>query len=180
MKNVIVRKARLSDLDGIINVNKRVLYKDEMERGRGFLSAVLKKEVYTKKIKKSKYFYVAVLNSRIIGFLMGFEWKNMNPPPTNHIHTFINEKYHRKKFIYVGMTGVLPRFQNMGVGKKMYETLFRSCRGKRIMLVTSAVPYNKASEQFHLSLGFKKIEKIKGSVGTPESKASFLYEKMVR
>jgi predicted GNAT superfamily acetyltransferase len=54
----------------------------------------------------------------------------------------------------------------------LYKKLFEDTKNIKKITITSAIPYNKASEQFHTKLGFQKIGKIIRDDGG----SNFIYE----
>lgn len=82
--------------------------------------------------------FVVELNSKIIGFLIGF-LSQSNPEEA-----------------YIHFVGIHPNFRRQGVGSILYEQFFRAaqkCDRVRVKCVTS--PLNKSSIAYHIRMGFE-------------------------
>ena len=167
----IIEKASLDDLEKILEILDSVLLHNLPSSDNGFLSTNPGAHFYEALIKKTNFFYTAYDKNNLVGFLIAYP--NNLLRPVDDIQKFLINNYKEEDFIYVLQIAVSPKYHMKGVGTALYKKLFEDTKNSKTMVVTSAVPYNKASEQFHLKLGFKKIGKIMRTDGG----SNFLYER---
>ncbi len=164
-----VRKITTNDLDKILEILNSVLLSNVPSKDNGFLSSNPGRDFYKNLIEKTNFFYVAQDKNDVIGFLIAYPNDLLNQE--NDIQKFLSNNY-KEKFVYIFQIAVSPGYQSQGVGQELYKKLFEETKNIKKMIVTSAVPYNQASEKFHLKLGFKKIGKILRNDGG----SNFIYE----
>jgi ribosomal protein S18 acetylase RimI-like enzyme len=167
---MIIRKAKPADAIGIEKVADSVQLEKLADGKNGFLMSNSEREAYEDWIRKSPYCYVAVEGASVVGFVIAYKSKFLDT--SEDIHRFLLEKFKGQEFIYIFQIAIKPRFQRSGVGRRLYEKLFSETKGEKIAVVTSAKPYNRASEAFQLKLGFKKIDRFAREDGGE----SFVYE----
>lgn len=80
-----------------------------------------------------------------------------------------------KEEIYVEDIIVHPKYQNHGIGKKLYETLFVACGNLPILAWVNKT--NEASIKLHKELGFKGVKQIKNPFGIEKEATSFLMKR---
>ena len=84
---------------------------------------------------------VAVSNGELVGFLLGFIAPTA--PPVAYIH----------------IVGVRPDFQRRGLGRRLYEGFWATCRARGVRAVKAIThEANEGSRKFHLALGF--VERV--------------------
>ncbi len=94
-------------------------------------------------------------NGRAASFLMalreGTEYKGVN-------YKWFSERYDR--FLYVDRVVVSPEHHRKGLGKLMYNQLFKHAKDTsttKIALEINAEPPNPVSMHFHANYGFKEV-----------------------
>ena len=165
----LIRKIRLDDYAQISKIIKLVFFKQNNLQN-GFLMSHIRKNIFEKLINSSKYCYVLEEDNGIKAFLLAYS--NTLIKPTNDINKHIINSF-KDKFIYIYQIGVSPKFQKMGLGTLLYKKLFKDAKGQVIRVISSAKPYNMASEKFHLSLSFKKI----GLINRNDGGSNYIYER---
>ena len=168
-----VRKARVEDAKDIVKIVESVSLENVGDPEKGFLASNKGEEGYKKLIENSDYCYVAVKENKVIAFLIAYP--NETIEPDNSIGKYFCNKYSHTSFIYIYQIAVIPELQDNSIGESLYERLFEDTKDIKKMVISSAKPYNKNSEQFHLRMGFKKIDKIKRD---EDNGLSFVYEKI--
>ncbi len=164
----MIRKAKPEDAAEIVRIVDSVLLHKLDNESSGFLMVNSGKEKYDALVRESSYCYAAVDNGAVVGFLLAYPKALMKPD--NEIHEYFLQKY-SDNFIYIFQVAVDPDYHRKGIGKDLYNAFFDDAKGIMKCVISSAEPYNKASEKMHLSLGFKKVDKIKTKKGF-----SFIYE----
>ena len=107
----------------------------------------------------------------MIGFLLTCPLSKLKPDC--ELWKCVIEKFSNKKYTLIYHLGIRPEYQRKGYGKKLYQKLFKDTKDSKLLVLTSSKPKNIASEKFHLSLGFKIIDKIIKSDGT----SNLVYER---
>lgn len=153
----MTRRAKLNDVKSIIKIIKSVHIKSLKNKKNGFLmSENLSETYYRNLLNNSKYCYVYEKNNNVEGFIIAYLNKMMEG--TNEVRKYLIDKYSNEKFIYVFQAAINPDHQRKGIGKKLYDRLLKDAKNKTIRVISSKKPLNKASELFHLNIGFKKID----------------------
>ncbi|MFA6547510.1 MAG: GNAT family N-acetyltransferase [Candidatus Magasanikbacteria bacterium] len=166
----IIRKALHSDVDKILDVLNSVLLQNLPSKNNGFLTYNPGKRFYKKLIEIADFVYVVCYKKDIIGFLVAYPSSMLNPK--DEIQKFLINHYKKEEFIYIFQLAVTPKYHRNGIGKKLYKQLFMDAKKIKKIVVTSAVPYNRASEKFNLILGFTK----KGKILRSDGGSNFVYE----
>ncbi len=167
-----IRKAKQEDTKNIIKIIESVHINNVKNRDNGFLASKdLSESTYERMIKNYDYCYVCELEDRVVGFLIAASIDLMDKK--SEIYSLLLGKNLSKDFIYIFQIGVDVNFQRMGVAKSLYAKLFEETEGKRLVVITSKDPFNKASRELHLKLGFKDIDVFEWTDGTE----SFVYNK---
>ena len=80
-------------------------------------------EEYLQMIKKSKYFYVAESDKKIVGFLSGFtyEYLQTHLDKEDELEQFLLKK--NRDFIYLDQLAVIKEYRRKGIGKKLIQQL---------------------------------------------------------
>lgn len=166
----LIRKARVNDLKGIYNVVRSVFITNKNKTSNGFLRGRHSRKFYTYYINNSKFFYVAVSGSDIVGFLFAYPTRIMKPKDERC--RYLIKKFGDKGYIYISQIGILPKYQRQHIGKKLYMQLFRHSSAPLITTI-ALKPRNIQSERFHAKLGFKKID----TINTHDNSSSLIYER---
>lgn len=170
-------KAKINDAKRIVSVAKSVLLENLPNKKGGFLMSDekwLKRNgvaFYENIIKRSSYCYAAKNKEELVGFLIAFPREQMFPE--DDIQKKLIEIF-SGNYIYIFQIAVKPEFQGMSIGGRLYEKLFKDSRKTKKVVATSYKPYNKASEKFHLNLGFNKLGKFQRE----DRGWSFYYDKI--
>ncbi|MDD4662076.1 MAG: GNAT family N-acetyltransferase [Candidatus Pacebacteria bacterium] len=168
-----IRKAEVKDVSDIIDIIKSVHIKNVKNRDNGFLSSKnISKRLYEKKVNQFDYCYVYELENKIVGFLLATSFDLIKE--NNGIYPFLLSK-NKENFIYIFQVGVNPTYQKKGIATLLYERLFKDAKINNFSVISSKDPFNKASREFHLKLGFKDVDVFKWTDGTE----SFVYKKKI-
>lgn len=165
-----IKKATPENLEDILDILESVLLDNLPSLDNGFLSTKPWKDFYKDIMKKTKFFYVAQDQNDTVGFLIAYP--NNMLDTTNDIQKKIIDTYPQENFIYIFQIAVSPTHQWKGIGRLLYEELFKDTQDIKKIVITSAIPYNKASEQFHTKLWFQKI----GTIERKDGGSNFIYE----
>ena len=136
----------------------------------GFLLSNQGEKRYAEIIEKTNYCYIAEIDKSSVGFLLAYFIPDIGY--LDYLHEYLTDKFSDEKFLYIYQVAILPAFQKRGIGQQLYNRFHNDTKNIKIRVSTSAIPYNKASEMFHLKLGYKKFDKVERN-----NRAGFLYEK---
>lgn len=152
-----IRKAEQKDIKDIIEIIKEVHINNIEDRSNGFLASEdLSEKTYSSMIEKYDYCYVCELKNRVVGFLIASSVFLMNKD--SEIYSFLINKNLFKDFIYIFQVGIAKDFQRKGIATLIYNKLFKESGANNFMVITSKNPFNKASRELHLKLGFKDVD----------------------
>ncbi len=165
----LIRKAKVSDLDGIYKAIHSVFITNKNRGNNGFLRGKHSRKFYTYYIHNSRFFYVAITGTNIIGFLFAYPSKIMKPE--DEVNRYMMKEFQGMKYIFISQIGIMPEYQRQHIGKKLYKLLIKKS-DVPILTTIASNPPNKPSEKFHIKLGFSKIGIINKSDGT----SSLIYE----
>lgn len=175
MKGVItIRRAKPADAKMISNIGRSVKVAGKIKREhirRGFLRGDVSVKFYLRAIKNSTYFFVAVRKKRAVGFLMGYSTSFILPD--NYFQGYVLRHY-PSKAVFIDQIAVLPAMQGRSIGRKMCEALFKKAKGMKVISASWASPHNRATEKFHLRLGFRKVKTLKG-ISRGKRTAAFIW-----
>jgi len=148
---VILRPAKLSDFDRILQLNEEFVY---------YLNPMSKDQlsVYNSYAELN---LVAEIDGKIEAFVLVFR---ENTDYGFITYALLKERY--EKFIYVDRIVVSDKCQGLGVGSILYDKIMEHARNTGISLVTAEVdsdPPNPVSLRFHEKFGFKNM----GSIAVP-------------
>lgn len=130
----------------------------------GFLASEdLSKKTYERMIENYDYCYVYELGGSIVGFLIASSSNLMDK--TSEIYPSLFKINPLNTFIYIFQVGIDINFQRTGIGTLLYNRLFDDVKNKKLLVISSKNPFNKASRNFHLKLGFKDKGIFKWSDG---------------
>ena len=163
-----IRKAK--DSNNISQIVNSVLLDNFSTKENGFLTANLEQQYYADLIAKSDYCYIAYEEDKAVGFLLAFPSSHLSQD--DDIERYFIQKYPGENFIYIFQIAVMPEYQKKGVARALYQKLFDDTNGIRKMVATSVVPYNSASEKFHLKMEFSKV----GTLTRDDGGSSYIYE----
>ena len=65
-----------------------------------------------------------------------------------------------EQFLYIDRVVIDAPFRGMGVGRTLYDAVFRRAKDTGVPFVTAeidTVPYNEASLNFHRAMGFREV-----------------------
>lgn len=140
MKDIIVRKAKHKDIEGIIKIAATVGGNTKNHR-QGFLMDDYTKDVQEHRkniaanIENLDYFYVAA-NQEVVGFLMGYtreQWLSLHPDWVDDIYWHRNfDKDKLNSFILIDKTAICANLTGLGIGSRIYSTLFDDMRARNI------------------------------------------------
>ncbi|MGD8192377.1 N-acetyltransferase family protein [Brevibacillus ginsengisoli] len=155
MLNVEIRRPRIEDIQELHQLFKLVITDTFTREGLGERLEVIKDEIEMKKkylesdFKTNgveRYFLIAVVNDQIIGSI---EYG----PVSDLICTCTNHSF--KGLVEVGTLFVHPRYQRMGIGNLLLNTMHSTLR-------------NKGITEFCLDSGYSNAQKIwKKKFGEP-------------
>ena len=156
IKIMIVRKAKIKDVDEITNLNYLLMkYHEKIDKYYEINKDHRKiHNKYVKKLIRSKnaLVLVAEVNGKIVGTMYGAIKKR---PPVMEV----------KKFGHLGDAFILKKYRKQGIGKKLTKELMKWFKSKRVKFVElEADIRNETAMKSWESLGFKsfmvKMKKI--------------------
>ena len=143
-KKVEVRPARLSDIDGLLIIERQCFnvgyYAFYTFDRRDF-------ELYLE--DPDSLFLVAVLDDRVVGYVLGpiEEWRE---PPAAHIDSI----------------AVLPEMQHKNIGNRLLGAFLQQVCGHGCETVTLEVsPANEIGLAFFATYGFRKVHRLRNYYG---------------
>ena len=80
------------------------------------------------------------------------------PSYTSENYIWFSKTY--SQFLYIDRIVIDEPFRKMGLGRKLYEEVFRHAREtgvKRLTAEVDTIPYNEASLKFHDEMGFREV-----------------------
>ncbi|MDD2274690.1 MAG: GNAT family N-acetyltransferase [Candidatus Pacebacteria bacterium] len=160
-----IRRAETKDLKDIIKIIKSIHINNvKNNKDNGFLATKdLSEETYKSKINKYDYCYTYESEDKIVGFLIASSSELMQK--TNEIYPFLLSCNLSNDFIYIFQIGISPDYQRKGIAKLLYNRLFKDAKINNLTVISSKNPFNKASREFHLKLGFEDEGVFKWSDG---------------
>jgi len=151
-----IKKAEQKDVKDIINIIKEVHINNVEDKNNGFLSSDdLSEKTYSLMIENYDYCYICEEENRVAGFLIASSFNLMNKE--SEICSFLINKNLFEDFIYIFQIGVARDFQRKGIATLLYNRLFEEAKTNNFMVITSKDPFNNASRELHLKLGFKDV-----------------------
>lgn len=179
-------QADIEDAKNIIEINQS--YLDKYDNKAGFLINSLdydelldlicynKKSFFIAKGEDKEFLGYAIIEEKIEeDILGGIEW--------NWIDKKNKEDFERFQFIYITQLAVKKEIIRKGIGKFIYENLFKKFPDRNFVAFVAKEPYlNRASREFHKALGFERIGIFKREryLGLDNYKSYFFYkEKLI-
>lgn len=170
--NVEVRKATEADVDGIYNVASSV-GNIRKESYFGFLMDDYNanpdyfKKIFLEKTKKLKFFFVAEMNSKVVGFLMGYtreEWLCDNPEWVEAINWKPGFDLKRTdKFVLTDKIAVLSDYTGCGIGSRIYSQYMKALRNEGVDHIFSETLIDPVPNFASLSFRKKQSFKLAGT-----------------
>ncbi len=147
MTETKIRPATPLDYEQILRLNEESVH---------FLSP-LSKEKLTHLHKESEILKVVEINGSVEAFVLalreGKDYDSVN-------YTWFEKNY--DKFLYIDRVVVSVKKQNSGLGKLLYEEVFKHAKLTGVPVVTAEIniePANPISLKFHEKFGFKEVGK---------------------
>ncbi|MBT3406934.1 GNAT family N-acetyltransferase [Candidatus Woesearchaeota archaeon] len=166
---MLVRKATLDDLDGICGVAEAVKLDYDAPQDSGFLVYGLETEEYAHRVEVSNHFYVAVDDSKIVGFLMCYDVYTLqglvSSGRLDHEDTLTARVSEIDgEHVFGDQIAVLPSDVGRGAGNEMMSRLF-SDMAENVMYVGVLLEpaRNSVSIDFCERLGFVYRERLRNS-----------------
>ena len=151
--NLVVRYANPNDFDQILRLNEELVH---------FLSP-LTKEKLEQLHNQSEIHQVVSEDEKIYAFCLalreGKDYDSVN-------YRWFSDHYPR--FLYVDRVVVDIDYQALGLGKLLYEEVFKHARNTNVPIVTAEIdikPPNPVSLKFHERYGFKEVGQQKVADG---------------
>lgn len=123
----------------------------------GFLVSDFDQLQYKRLIDEADYAFVAVINDRVVGFLIGYPGEDsalFNDSIGQRLVTRIDP------FVVIKQVAVDREYTSYGVATKLYLHIIKTVRGVRLIAATVDTPPNKRSRRFHQRLGFTEIFRL--------------------
>lgn len=169
---MIIRKATTEDLEGICEVAEAVKLDYDAPQKFGFLVYGLEQEKYNHRINSSDFFYVAVHDDSVVGFLMCYDNETLNRlkesgelDHEDNLTKTVSEQ--QGDYIFGDQIGVIPDKTLRGVGRSLMQKLFDDMQSKGIDTMYVGVleepALNEASKIFVERLGFNHQESVTNS-----------------
>lgn len=138
------------------------------EKDYGFILSVNEENVEVlspmdeEKLKKfaesAELLLVAEVDGRLAAFLIALqEGVDFYAQSSENYCWFLQ---HYPKFLYVDRIVLDERYRGFGIGRKLYEVVFRHAQQKGVPFVTAeidTIPYNEVSLKFHEAMGFHEV-----------------------
>lgn len=146
-----IEKAKKEDVKSIYDISRKlnINYVEDKDKDRGVLLRIIPKKFIEQNIEN---FIVARNDKCILGFL----WFN-----TKYPEEMLNDTVLEKDIdncIYSEQIAVKREFEGLGIGRKLYEFIKANYPDKGILVYVNTAPEgNKASYNFHTSIGFKTV-----------------------
>ena len=169
---MIIRKANLGDLEGICKVAEAVKIDYDHPQKDGFLVYGLNQERYAQRLKSSDFFYVALSDEKVVGFLMGYDnetLKNLMKDGELAHEDMLTKRVSEQEdtYIFGDQIAVIPNRTLSGVGSSLMQTLFEDMRRALINMMYVGILHepgmNTASKKFCEKLGFTHQENVMNS-----------------
>ncbi|NCN86688.1 GNAT family N-acetyltransferase [archaeon] len=143
MKNIIIEKATLKDIDFIIEGIKEIC---KIEKEPVDKKSELKK-VITREIKEKEVF-MAKLDGQVMGFL---EVLFSKKEPYG-----INYGDEKKQYCWVNNMYVIKKFRKKGIGKLLFKKLEEICKKRKIdKIMLDVFEVNFKAHKFYDKIGFE-------------------------
>ncbi len=134
MTEVIVRPMEPEDIDGILEIDRKISGMDRAITYQGLVQKGLGGEVDMS--------FVAEVKDQVVGFLLA------------HL-SYVREEL--SEACVIRIFGVDPAFQRKGIASKLIQTLIERCRAKKIGLIRVMVAERDGDLQgFFRRLGFER------------------------
>lgn len=104
----------------------------------------------------SEMFQIAEVDGEPAAFLIAL--REGLPDYTSENYIWFSKEYER--FLYVDRIVIDEKFRTMGLGRMIYEGVFRHARESDVTFVTAEIdiiPYNGPSLKFHEAMGFEEV-----------------------
>ena len=143
---VQIRKAEEKDYPFILRVNEEnveVLSPMDEERIRSFS-------------EWSELFLIAEADEEPVAFLLALR-EGVQPYDSEN-YLWFSKNY--QKFLYIDRIVIDVPYRRLGVGKELYQEVFRYAKETGVPFVTAEIdtePYNEVSLGFHQAMGFKEV-----------------------
>jgi predicted GNAT superfamily acetyltransferase len=133
---------------------------------RGFLVSDFTVDTYRQLISDVDHCYVAMVNTEMAGFLVGYDSEQLNKvdDPTANWMT-----RHLDGFTVIKQVGTHPRHRGAGVGRALYRHLMARTMGRTLIAAVVNDPPNDGSRRFHRRLGFSPDYVFNHPDGRPRS-----------
>lgn len=154
------RKAKIEDANSIVDIHNQNARKNIKSNGQGFLLEETSDERLIKKFNdNATQYFVSTIKNKVVGFLqisIGI--------PSDELEEFENTIFYSEedkqlidnRHIHILTVGVSRGYKKTGVGKFIYQSLFRRFRGYSFSAYVVEKPIkNNASKVFHEKLGFE-------------------------
>ena len=141
-----IRKAEEKDYPFILRVNEEnveVLSPMDEDRAREFS-------------KWSELFLIAEVNGKPAAFLLVLREGLADYESENYL--WFSKNY--EKFLYIDRIVIDAPYRRYGVGKALYQEVFRHANATEVPFVTAEIdtePYNEVSLGFHQAMGFREV-----------------------
>lgn len=143
---ILIRNAEERDYPFILRVNEEnveVLSPMDEAKLKGFAEC-------------AELLFVAEVNGKPVAFLIALREGVASYDSENYL--WFSKQY--TKFLYVDRIVIDEPYRSSGIGKKLYQEVFRCAHAAGVPFVTAeidTIPYNEVSLKFHKALGFKEV-----------------------
>lgn len=145
-KSILIRAVTASDFPFILRVNE-----ENVE-----VLSPMDEEKLTRFAESAELLLVAEVDGQPAAFLIALRegldfYKSEN-------YLWFSKNY--PQFLYVDRIVIDEPFRGMGVGRSLYQTVFRHAQSTGVSYVTAEIdtePYNEVSLGFHAAMGFREV-----------------------
>lgn len=161
MAKLDFRPARIEDFEAVLAINEAG-YPGVVRLTSAELAAVL---------AQAPFFYVAEMNTQVVGYLMAYTDKNVYAGDE-----FLWFQRHFSDFLYIDQIAIAATARRARVGSKFYDFVEQFARQRGLTSLVCEVnlePPNPISLNFHAQNGFIKV----GVMDTPDGRKVSLQRK---
>jgi predicted GNAT superfamily acetyltransferase len=164
---ILIRPAQESDIPSMLEIaRRRGLEGSEKNASKsGFLVSKFSFDDYRELLQRAEYFYVASLDSEVVGFVIAYsrdrigedEWLNIQMIDNFHDFTVIKQ------------VGVSEAHSGKGIATRLYQRILERAGSGTVIAAVVSDPPNRPSEALHRKMGFQPLTTLTPPDGIPRT-----------